>query len=132
MNQFAQVHSALFFLTLLWGLTFPLIKDALSVIPPSLFIVLRLAIASLILLPFILSYRKKTSFTMIKWTVVLSFFQSATYVFQSIELETVSSANSEFLTAFSVVVVSFLALVFLRKNYNGLTLRLHYYAWYAW
>ena len=116
MNQFAQVHSALFSLTSLWGLTFPLIKEAVSVIPPSLFIVLRLAIASLFFLPFILAYRKKTSFTTIKWTVVLGFFESVTYVFQSIGLETVSSANSEFLTDFSVVVVSFLTLVFLRKK----------------
>lgn len=116
MTQSARAHVALFFVTLLWGLTFPLIKDAVSTISPSLFVVLRISIASVILLPFIIVYRKRTTFSMIKWTLLLGFLQSATYVFQSIGLETVSSANSAFLTAFSVVVVPFLALIFLRNK----------------
>ncbi|AAO90839.1 DMT family transporter [Coxiella burnetii] len=116
MKLSVRAHLALFFITLLWGLTFPLIKDALGSISPSLFVVLRTSVASLILLPVIFLQRKKTTFTMIKWTLVLGFFQSATYVFQSIGLESISSADSAFITALSVVVVPFLALIFLKSK----------------
>ncbi|WP_244896948.1 DMT family transporter [Candidatus Coxiella mudrowiae] len=116
MNQFAQVHSALFSLTLFMGIDLSPHQRGCKCNTAFPFYRFAISHYQLNFLPFILAYRKKTSFTMIKWTVVLGFFESATYVFQSIGLETVSSANSEFLTDFSVVVVSFLTLVFLRKK----------------
>lgn len=52
-------EAALLLITVIWGGTFAIVKNALSDISPSLFIALRFSIASLILFPFVFSQLKK-------------------------------------------------------------------------
>ncbi len=116
MNKVLKSHIALFLVTTLWGMTFPLIRDAVSSISPALFVVFRVGISFLVFAPFIIIFRKKTSIFMLLGALLLGLTQSATYVFQSIGLETTGSAVSAFITAFGVVVVPFLALILLRNK----------------
>ncbi|ODN43934.1 DMT family transporter [Piscirickettsia litoralis] len=102
----------LILVTVMWGLTFPLIKSAVDTINPSAFVAIRLIIAVITFFPFILHKVPKVTPTIIQGALLLGFFESLCYICQTIGLQTISSANSAFITAFSVVLVPFLSPLF--------------------
>jgi drug/metabolite transporter (DMT)-like permease len=103
---------ALFLVTIMWGMTFPLIKDAVHSVSPGMFVFVRLLLAGLLLSPLFYVYRKQLSRGLLFSTAILGFFEGLCYLCQTIGLETTSSANSAFITAYSVVMVPFLAPLF--------------------
>ncbi len=109
MKSTSKAHIALFLVTVIWGMTFPLIKDAVANISPLWFVTLRTAVAALLFSPLLWFYRKHLSKKMWWAALWLGVFQSGSYLTQSIGLQTISSANSAFITAFSVVLVPFIA-----------------------
>lgn len=112
MNQSTKAILALFSVTIMWGLTFPLIKDAMQVIHPSAFVTLRLALAALVMLPFVVSRLHKTTLSLLTASLILGGLNAGIYITQSIGLETTSSANSAFITAMNVIIVPFLSPLF--------------------
>ncbi|WP_423064129.1 DMT family transporter [Candidiatus Paracoxiella cheracis] len=103
---------ALIGVTVIWGLTFPLIKNAVVDIDPSAFVALRMLMATLVMLPFVIHRFHKTTVFMLLGGLVVGVLSSAIYITQSIGLETTSSANSAFITASSVILVPFLSPLF--------------------
>ena len=113
---------ALLGVTVMWGLTFPLIKNAVADIQPTAFVVLRLLVAALVMLPFVWKRLGKTTASLLLGGVILGLLNSLIYVAQSIGLKTTSSANSAFITAFSVIFVPLLSPLFRTGRPTGVDL----------
>lgn len=109
MQKSTKAIFALISVTAVWGLTFPLIKNAVVDIDPTAFVVLRLVMATLIMLPFVAHRLHKTTGFIVLGGMIIGALNSAIYIAQSIGLETTSSANSAFITASSVILVPFLS-----------------------
>ena len=103
---------ALIGVTIMWGITFPLIKNAIVYIPSTAFVALRLLIAALLWFPLVWTRLRNTHRTLLLGALVIGLLNSATYLFQTIGLETTSSANSAFITASSVILVPLLSPLF--------------------
>ena len=102
---------ALFLITAGWGLTFPLIKDAIQSIQPFSFIAIRFAFAWGVLIAGSLVFRrvapKSPAKGVSEWAAgsLLGLFLFGTYSLQTLGMQTTSSSNAGFLTGLSVVIV---------------------------
>jgi len=112
MKQTAKAELYLLFVTVIWGVTFPLIRDALTNIDPNLFVALRFALAVLILLPFIWHKLPNTSRTILICSLIMGVLNSLSYLMQTLGLQTISASRSAFITGFSVVIVPLIAPLF--------------------
>lgn len=103
----------LLFVTVVWGLTFPLIGNAVQSIDPVLFVMVRFFLAAAALLPFVLLSSGLTlSRDIIKAGIILGALNAVSYVTQTIGLQTISSAQTAFITGVSVVIVPFILPLF--------------------
>lgn len=109
MQKSSKAIFVLLAVAVIWGITFPLIKAALVDINAIPFVVLRLCTAAIIMLPFVWKRLRKTTLPLFLGALALGILNSATYVFQCTGLQTTSSANAAFITAFSVILVPFLS-----------------------
>lgn len=91
--------------TAMWGLTFPLIHSALVEINPGLFVTLRLAVAALVIVPFVFFRLTKVSTVLILGCLALALLNTGTYLFQTQGLLTIPASRSAFITGLSVVMV---------------------------
>ncbi len=107
-----KANFALIMAVATWGLTFPLIKDAVKTITPTTFVTLRLVIAFLILLPLIIKNIHLNTKRILIGGIILGLLNGLTFITQTIGLQTTSAANAAFITALSVIIVPFLAPVF--------------------
>lgn len=98
--------------TLMWGITFPLTRNALTAVDPFVFVSLRFAIATLVLLPSVWILLHKTTHTILLSSLIIGGLNAAAYLCQTIGLETVHSARAAFITGASVIFVPFLAPLF--------------------
>ena len=106
----------LLLVTMIWGLTFPLLHEVVNQVDPALFVFSRLAIASLVFLPFVIKRLKHASPWLLWGGFMLAVLDSATYIFQTQGLQTISSSRSAFITGTAVLLVPMLAPLFkLRK-----------------
>jgi len=103
---------ALMIVALAWGLTFPLIELSVRDTMPAWFVGIRMLIACMVLLPFV--WRKLSNVSRRVWLggVILGFTNGATYLCQTIGLETITSAMSGFLTGTNVIMVPLLLPLF--------------------
>lgn len=102
--------------TLFWGATFPIVKDAINEMPVMAFLWVRFAMAA-ILLALITGRRGFASLDRRGWKlgVLLGTLLFLAYLFQTFGLERTSSANAGFLTGLGVVWVPLMAGPFLKK-----------------
>jgi len=102
--------------TLFWGATFPLVKDAINEMPVMAFLWVRFAMSA-ILLSFIAGRPRIASVDRRGWRlgIRLGTLLFASYLFQTFGLERTSSANAGFLTGLGVVWVPLMAGPLLRK-----------------
>lgn len=101
-------------MTLIWGLTFPLIRTGLQGVDPLVFVSIRFAMAVAGFLPLLIlrgGFRRslKTSLVPGLWLGLLVFI---TFLSQTIGLMTLSSGRAAFITSFSVLFVPILSPVF--------------------
>ncbi len=96
----------LFIVAALWGLTFPLIGEAMGTQDPFLFVSLRFSLAALFVLPYFL--RRLNKEILIVGTL-LGLIQSCVFISQTVGLKTVNPARAAFLTGMSVLLVPFLS-----------------------
>jgi drug/metabolite transporter (DMT)-like permease len=102
--------------TLFWGATFPIVKDAIVEMPVMAFLWVRFAMAA-ILLFFIAGRTRIASLDRRGWRlgILLGTLLFCSYLFQTFGLERTSSANAGFLTGLGVVWVPLMAGPFLKK-----------------
>ncbi|MDQ8039296.1 MAG: DMT family transporter [Rickettsiella sp.] len=98
--------------TLMWGITFPLIRNALTEVDPFVFVSVRFVVATLVLLPMICTLFYKTTKAILLGSLIIGMLNAAAYLCQTIGLETVSSARAAFITGSSVIFVPFIAPLF--------------------
>ena len=89
---------ALLLTTLLWSVTFVIVKESLSSVSPIVFVSLRFAIASLILSPFIIKAFKKIDKELLVSGLFLSVFFFAGFATQTIGLKYTTATKSGFIT----------------------------------
>lgn len=92
--------------TLVWGTTFVVIKDALEVIPPALLLAIRFTMA-LILMSFVKFDRKA-----LKPALILGLVSFAGFAFQTVGIDLSSASNAAFITGLSVVLTPLVARIF--------------------
>lgn len=102
--------------TLFWGATFPIVKEAIEIVPVMAFLWVRFAFAA-ILLALMAGRHGFASLDQRGWLrgIVLGSLLFAAYAFQTFGLEITSSANTGFLTGLNVVWVPLLAGPLLKK-----------------
>ncbi|API87413.1 DMT family transporter [Francisella uliginis] len=103
---------ALFIVTIFWGATFPLIKISLAYISPGLFVTFRLSLSLLFFIPIIMKANFKHKKYLLKVGAIFGSLEGLSFYFQTHGLYTVSSSESAFLTALSVIMIPFIGSIF--------------------
>jgi drug/metabolite transporter (DMT)-like permease len=112
MQTSTKANLYLVLVTAIWGLTFPLIRNAVAHIGPLAFVCVRFAIAALTLLPLVWRSLNKTTLNILFCSLVLGLLNSGSYITQTIGLQTISSARAAFITGVGVIIVPFLMPLF--------------------
>lgn len=103
----------LILVTLLWGATFVIVKEALNDISSMAFIAIRFFIAGIILLPFMKG--KPVNKKSIKAGIFLGFLLFAGFATQTVGLKFTSATKSGFLTGTAVIIVPLLQIVIQKR-----------------
>ncbi|HMQ11435.1 MAG TPA: DMT family transporter [Oligoflexia bacterium] len=121
MKQITRAHLALILITIIWGLTFPLIRQALLNLDSTWFVFLRFALASLLFVVLLLVQRKfYWHKQLLLWGIAVGVINSLSYSLQTLGLETVASGRAAFITGLNVVMVPLLAVAFKVAKSNWL------------
>jgi drug/metabolite transporter (DMT)-like permease len=91
--------------TFFWGMTFTLVKEAITKVDVFVFLSQRFLVASLLLLLFCLIRRRSLTFQILRRGILLGIFLFAAYAFQTVALHYTTASNTGFLTGLSVVFV---------------------------
>lgn len=97
------------FITIIWGGTFPLIKNSMAYTNANWFVAMRFGFAALLLLPFVLPRLRRVNRTVLVSGALLGMLNGFGYYGQTIGLKTISSAESAFITSTTVIIVPLLA-----------------------
>jgi drug/metabolite transporter (DMT)-like permease len=102
--------------TIFWGATFPIVKDAITEIPVMAFLWIRFAMAA-ILLACLTGKKGFATLDRRGWLIgiILGTLLALSYIFQTFGLERTSSSNAGFLTGLGIVWVPLLAGPLLKK-----------------
>lgn len=112
MKLSSKANLYLILATLMWGITFPLTRNALTEVDPFVFVSLRFALAALVLLPSVWILFRNTTQAILRGSLIIGGLNAGAYLSQTIGLETVHSARAAFITGVSVILVPFLAPLF--------------------
>lgn len=109
-------ETALFFNTIIWGGTFVLIKSALTDASPMLFVAVRFAIASIVLLPLmyksLLNVNKKQLFQ----GFVLGVLLFLGFILQTVGMTSTSATKSAFITGTFILFTPLLEMIIERRK----------------
>jgi drug/metabolite transporter (DMT)-like permease len=110
-----QADVALGFVALIWGSTFVMVKSALDSVDPLTFVGWRFWLASVFLA--LLFHHRLGGFTRAEFQAggLIGVWLALGYVFQTIGLQTTTSAKAGFITGLSVVIVPVLATFLLHR-----------------
>lgn len=111
----AGAYILLILTTFFWGITFVVVKDAISHVDVFVFLTQRFSIAAILLLllwPFL---RRPFSFQTLIKGIVLGIMLFGGFAFQTVALGYTSASNTAFLTGLNVVFVPMISSVFFRK-----------------
>jgi drug/metabolite transporter (DMT)-like permease len=102
-----------------WGLTFPMVQDAIEKLPTMAFLGYRFLAATLVVA--LIFRRQLARLSRDGWMAgaVMGAFLTAGYVFQTLGLEQTSSSNAGFITGLFVVITPLLGAVVLRQRIGG-------------
>lgn len=112
MRKSTKAELFLLLVAVLWGLTFPLIHEAMLHINASVFVTVRFAMAALVFLPIIIKELRQTKAKILGYGALLGVLNSMAYFCQTKGLVTISPARSAFITGISVLLVPFLSPLF--------------------
>jgi drug/metabolite transporter (DMT)-like permease len=110
-----QADLTLGIVALIWGSTFVLVQNALDAVGPMTFVAWRFMLASALLVA--LFYRRLRSITRQEMVAggLIGVWLTGGYIFQTIGLESTTTAKTGFITGLSVVIVPVLATILLRR-----------------
>jgi drug/metabolite transporter (DMT)-like permease len=99
--------------TLLWGLTFPLLRVAVQTVPPAWVVAIRFTITFFIFIPIAFFDGRKRVLAELRangWgALLLGVIAYVSYVTQTVGLETISAGRAAFITGTATVIVPLLA-----------------------
>jgi drug/metabolite transporter (DMT)-like permease len=101
---------ALLGITVIWGTTFAIVKNALDTIPAPLLLALRFSLAALFLA------WVRPDWRALRPALVLGVLAFLGFATQTLGLTLTSASNAAFITGFSVILVPALAALWLRRN----------------
>jgi len=110
LNNRSSLHAdgLLFLATVAWGITFPLIKNAVAYIDPTVFVTLRFSLGALILAPFLLRAVIKSDFQTLIFGLIIGLLNSGVYFTQTKGMESISASEGAFITGLNVIMVPLL------------------------
>lgn len=108
-------EAVLIFITMIWGGTFLVVHQAMTVSGPFFFVGLRFATAALALLLFSLPVLRGLTWLEVKAGCFVGLTIMVGYGLQTMGLQTISSSKSAFITAMYVPIVPLLQWLFLRR-----------------
>lgn len=111
--KLTKAEIILIFATLIWGLTFPVIKGALKGIPPFAFLTLRFLLASFVIIFFVNLKIKKEN---IKWGIIIGIFLFTGLSLQTIGLIYTTASRSGFITSFLVFLIPIFDYLIFKKK----------------
>lgn len=91
--------------TFFWGVTFTVVKDAISRVDVFVFLSQRFILAAAIMLPLALTRTNRISLRLVTHGCILGVLLFASYAFQTVALKYTSASNTGFLTGLSVLLV---------------------------
>lgn len=103
----------LILVTILWGATFVIVKEALNDISSMAFIAIRFILAGILLLPFLV--KKKLSKDAVQAGILLGIFLFLGFAAQTVGLKYTSATKSGFLTGTAVIIVPLLQVIIEKK-----------------
>ncbi len=106
----------LFFITVIWGSTFVLVKDTLSSLGPFGLVALRFTVGLIALMVLFGRRLRRASGREIAAGALIGLFLFAGYAFQTVGLKYTSAAKSGFITGLSIVIVPVVAYLVLRHR----------------
>ena len=106
----------LLLVTFFWGVTFPLIKDALVFITPVLFLSLRFFLSALLMIPLLVKKKNIASRENIKFGFLAGALLFIGYYFQTVGLEYTTAAKSGIITGIYVVLIPLMSFFYLKSR----------------
>ena len=113
MSRERRLELGLVYCSLVWGATFPLVKDVVGSMPPAALVGWRFLLSALCLLPWVL--RRPRPLAHVREGVVLGAILLALYLSQTAGLVHTSAANSGFITGLFVLFTPAFLWLFRRK-----------------
>jgi len=102
--------------TLIWGVTFVIVKSALTDISPLLFISIRFLFATLILIPFAFKFFKKVNKKTLLGGVLLGFLYFAGFSTQTVGLNYTTATKSAFITGTFIIFTPLFQILIQKKT----------------
>lgn len=113
-----KAESLLFLVTIIWGCTFLFTKLALSDCPPSLFLVLRLALALILSIIFFGKHLKHLNKKNLSQGLILGLLFGLGFLLQTYGLKFTTVSKSAFITGITVSITPFVYWLLKRKKVN--------------
>jgi len=107
-----KADALMLLITVIWGGTFPIIRQSLHYTNANWFVAMRFLLAAVIFLPFVITRLRKTSIELLFIGAILGLLNGFGYYAQTLGLKTISSAQSAFITSMSVVLIPLLLPLF--------------------
>jgi drug/metabolite transporter (DMT)-like permease len=111
MNRSLKAHILLVLMTLIWGSTFVLVKQALFSASPLLLNTIRMALAAVVLIAMYFKHLLRLKAETLLAGIVVGFFLFLGYAFQTTGLSLTTPSKSGFLTGISTVLVPLLLIL---------------------
>ena len=116
MKKEITAHIFLLLVSFIWGVTFTLVKDAISYVDVFVFLLQRFLIAFLFFIPFVLFYKKSFHIATLVHGIFLGTLLFLAYAFQTIGLKFTTASNAGFVTGLNVVLVPIINSMFFKKH----------------
>jgi len=105
----------LFLVATIWAGTFPIVKTAMSIIPPFYFIGIRFLLAAVLFSIIFFNKLKLNDSSILKAGIVLGFFQMLGFATQTIGMIYATASNSALITGITILIVPFAQYIIIRK-----------------
>ena len=115
MTKQTKADLALLIVTIIWGSSFVLTKNALDHLPTYNFLAIRFILAALISAAIFHKSMLKIDKLTLKYGIIIGFILFAGYAFQTVGLNYTTASKSGFITGFSVVIVPVLSALLLKQ-----------------
>ncbi len=116
MNRKLFYLGMLLLVTFFWGVTFPVIKISLEYVNPVVFLILRFAISSIVMLPFLAGNHSLRRANDIKLGISAGFLLFLGYFLQTVGLQYTTSSQSGIITGIYVVLLPLISYIYLKRS----------------